>query len=79
MECFRQVIALSPGNAVAHLQLGLAFWRRRDAAPAIALAERAARLDPKLATAHGALGSMLRGAGRTNEAVASLRTEEKGE
>ena len=73
MDCFRRVIALSPGNAVAHLQLGLAFWRRGDAAPAIALAERAARLDPKLAAAHGALGSMLRSAGRTNEAVASLR------
>ncbi|MBV8751463.1 MAG: tetratricopeptide repeat protein [Hyphomicrobiales bacterium] len=73
MDCFRRVIALSPGNAVAHLQLGLAFWRRRDAAPAIALAERAARLDPKLAAAHGALGSMLRAAGRVPEAVASLR------
>jgi protein O-GlcNAc transferase len=73
MDCFRRVIALSPGNAVAHLQLGLAFWRRGDAAPAIALAERAARLDPKLAAAHGSLGSMLRSAGRTNEAVASLR------
>jgi protein O-GlcNAc transferase len=73
MDCFRRVIALSPGNAVAHLQLGLAFWRRGDAAPAIALGERAARLDPKLAAAHGALGSMLRSAGRTNEAVASLR------
>src|ERR1043166_976023 len=52
MDCFRRVIALSPANAVAHLQLGLAFWRRGDAAPAIALAERAARLDPKLAAAH---------------------------
>jgi protein O-GlcNAc transferase len=73
MDCFRRVIALSPGNAVAHLQLALAFWRHGDAAPAIALAERAARLDPKLAAAHGALGSMLRGAGRTDEAIASLR------
>src|SRR5207302_949855 len=49
MDCFRRVIALSPGNAIAHLQLGLAFWRRGDAAPAIALGDRAARLDPKLA------------------------------
>ena len=73
MDCFRRVIALSPGNAVAHLQLGLAFWRRNDGAPAIALAERAARLDPKLAAAHGALGSMLRSAGRIPEAVTSLR------
>jgi protein O-GlcNAc transferase len=73
MDCFRRVIAFSPGNAVAHLQLGLAFWRRGDAAPAIALAEQAARLDPKLAVAHGSLGSMLRGVGRTTEAVASLR------
>jgi protein O-GlcNAc transferase len=73
MDCFRRVIALSPDNAVAHLQLGLAFWRRGDAAPAIALAERAARLDPKLAAAHGALGGMLRAAGRVADAVASLR------
>jgi protein O-GlcNAc transferase len=73
MDCFRRVIALAPGNAMAHLQLGLAFWRRGDAAPAIALAERAARLDPKFAAAHGALGSMLRSAGRIQEAVDSLR------
>jgi protein O-GlcNAc transferase len=73
MDCFRRVIALSPGNATAHLQLGLAFWRRGDGPPAIALAERAARLDPKLAAAHGALGSMLRNAGRTGEAIESLR------
>ncbi len=73
MDCFRRVIALSPGNAVAHLQLALAFWRRGDAAAAIALAERATRLDAKLAAAHGALGSMLRGLGRTDEAIESLR------
>src|SRR3984893_16465741 len=48
-DCFRLVIALFPGNPLAVDQLGLAFWRRGDAAPAIALAERAARLDPKLA------------------------------
>jgi protein O-GlcNAc transferase len=73
MDCFRRVIALSPGNATAHLQLGLAFWRRGDVPPAIALAERATRLDPKLAAAHGALGGMLRGTGRTSEAIESLR------
>src|SRR5262249_18646094 len=73
MDCFRRVIALSPGNAVANLQPALASWRRGDAAPAIALAERATRPDAKLAAAHGALGSMLRGLGRTAEAVASLR------
>jgi predicted O-linked N-acetylglucosamine transferase (SPINDLY family) len=73
MDCFRRVIALSPGNATAHLQLGLAFWRRGDAAPAIALAERAARLDPKLAAAHGTLGAMLRTTGRVQEAIESLR------
>src|SRR5260370_790487 len=73
MDCFRRVITLSPDNATAHLQLALAFWRRGDGPPAIALAERAARLDPKLAAAHGALGSMLRSAGRTKEAIESLR------
>jgi len=73
MDCFRRVIALAPTNAVAHLQLGLAFWGRGDGAPAIALAERAARLDPKLAAAHGALGSMLRMTGRNADAVVSLR------
>jgi protein O-GlcNAc transferase len=73
MDCFRRVIALAPGNAVAHLQLGLAFWKRGDAPPAIALAERAVRLDPKLAAGHGALGAMLRSAGRVEEAIASLR------
>lgn len=73
MDCFRRVIALSPGHAGAHLHLSLGFWKRGDAPPAIALAERAARLDPKLAAAHGALGSMLRSTGRIKDAIESLR------
>jgi predicted O-linked N-acetylglucosamine transferase (SPINDLY family) len=73
MDCFRRVIALSPGHATAHLHLSLGFWKRGDAPPAIALAERAARLDPKLAAAHGTLGAMLRNTGRIQEAVESLR------
>jgi protein O-GlcNAc transferase len=73
MDCFRRVIALVPGHAMAHIHLGMAFWKRGDTAPAIALAERATRLDPQLAAAHGALGSMLYGTGRHEEAIASLR------
>ncbi len=73
MDCFRRVIALVPGHAMAHVELGLAFWRRGDSAPAIALAERAARLDPKLVAAHDALGTMLYDSGRHEEAIASLR------
>jgi protein O-GlcNAc transferase len=73
MDCLRRVIALAPGNVAAHLQLGLAFWARGDSAPAIALVERAVRLDPKLATGHRALGGMLRVAGRVDEAIVSLR------
>jgi protein O-GlcNAc transferase len=73
MDCFRRVIALVPGHAMAHIHLGLAFWKRGDTAPAIALAERATRLDPQLAAAHGALGSMLYSSGRQEEAIASLR------
>jgi predicted O-linked N-acetylglucosamine transferase (SPINDLY family) len=73
MDCFRRVIALVPGHAMAHIHLAMAFWKRGDSAPAIALAERAARLDPQLAAAHGTLGSMLCGMGRHEEAIASLR------
>ena len=73
MSCFRRTIGGMPGHAAAHLQLGLAFWNRGDPAPAIALGERALRLDPKLPAAHGVLGSMLRTVGRTEEAIASLR------
>lgn len=73
MDCFRRVIALAPGNATAHLQLGLAFRAKGDSAPALALVERAARLDPKLAAAHAALGGILRTVGRMDEAIASLR------
>ena len=73
MDCFRRVIALVPGHAMAHIHLGMAFWKRGDTAPAIALAERATRLDPQLAAAHGALGSMLYGTGRHEEAITSLR------
>jgi protein O-GlcNAc transferase len=73
MICFRRTIGGMPGHAGAHLHLGLVFWQRGDPAPAIALAERALRLDPKLPAAHGVLGAMLRTAGRTEEAIASLR------
>jgi predicted O-linked N-acetylglucosamine transferase (SPINDLY family) len=73
MTCFRRTIGGRPGHAAAHLQLGMAFWNRGDPAPAIALAERALRLDPKLPAAHGVLGTMLRTVGRTEEAIASLR------
>ena len=73
MDCLRRVIALAPDHAAAHLQLGLALWRRGDAGPAIALAERAIRLDANLPVGHGALGAMLRGVGRVDEAIASLR------
>ena len=73
MSCFRRTIAGLPGHAAAHLQLGLAFWNRGDPAPAIALAERATRLDPKLPAAHGVLGTMLRTVGRIDEAIAILR------
>ena len=71
--CFRRVIAGLPGHAAAHLQLGLALWNRGDPAPAVALVERAVRLDPKLPAGHGLLGAMLRTVGRAEEAIASLR------
>jgi protein O-GlcNAc transferase len=71
--CFRRVIAGLPGHAAAHLQLGLALWNRGDRAPAVALVERAVRLDPKLPAAHGLLGAMLHTVGRAEEAIASLR------
>jgi predicted O-linked N-acetylglucosamine transferase (SPINDLY family) len=73
MSCFRRTIAGLPGHAAAHLQLATAFWIRGDPAPAVALAQRALQLDPKLPVAHGVLGTMLRSVGRTEEAVAILR------
>ena len=73
MACFRRAIGGMPGHAAAHLQLGMAFWNRGDTAPAVALAERALRLDPKLPAAHGVLGAMLRTVSRIDEAIAALR------
>jgi protein O-GlcNAc transferase len=73
MACFRRTLGGMPGHAAAHLQLGLAFWNRGEPAPAVALAERALRLDPKLPAAHGVLGAMLRTVGRNDEAIAILR------
>jgi predicted O-linked N-acetylglucosamine transferase (SPINDLY family) len=73
MGCFRRVIAALPGHAPAHQQIGMAFWNRGDPAPAIALLERAVRLEPKLPAGHAMLGAMLRSVGRSDEAIASLR------
>ena len=69
----RKAIAVDPGDAAPHLQLGLAY--RETGEPEAALEEltTAVRLSPDYAEAHGALGLMLQGLGRPADALAHFR------
>jgi predicted O-linked N-acetylglucosamine transferase (SPINDLY family) len=70
---FRQAVAILPGNAEAHSNLGILLGTLgRDAEAATAFGAVIALL-PSHADAHGNLGVVLERLGRTDEAVAALR------
>ena len=68
-----KTIALAPGHAAAHTELGVLLQAQGDLDGAIQHHRRAAEADPRSAIARNNLGAALRAAHRSREAVAALR------
>ena len=73
IEQYRQVLALTPDDALAHSNLGTALAARGRLDEAVGHYERALALAPGDADAHSNLGNALLALDRTAEGVASLR------
>jgi tetratricopeptide (TPR) repeat protein len=70
---YRAAVALRPGNASAHYNLGLALKDKGDVAGAIAEYQKASALDPKDAMAHNNLGLALKKKGDLAGAIAEYQ------
>jgi superkiller protein 3 len=66
-------VAVRPGSAIAHNNLGNALRAQGKLAEAVAAHQEAIRLRPDLAAAHSNLGNALRTQGKLVEAVAAYR------
>ena len=64
VACWRRVLQLKPGFALAHNNLGVACKAQGNLNEAIACYRRALELGPDYAQAHNNLGSRLQGAGK---------------
>ena len=73
VEQYRQVLALTPDDALAHSNLGTALAAQGRLDEAVGHYERALALAPGDADAHSNLGNALLSLGRADEGVASLR------
>ncbi len=71
-ELARQAVALDGGNAEAHARLALALLAGGDHPGAQDQAERALRICPNLAAAHGALGVVLAYSGKPADGLSAL-------
>jgi protein O-mannosyl-transferase len=65
-------IACAPDNAIAHTNLGQAYYEKRSMDKAIAHYEKALQIDPNQILAHSALGLALLETGRPDESVTHL-------
>jgi tetratricopeptide (TPR) repeat protein len=66
---FNRLLAIDPGNAVAHENIGVAQLGAGDVAAAERALRRALELDPSRAGAHTALGVAVASTGRRDEAI----------
>ncbi len=73
VEQYRQVLALTPDDALAHSNLGTALAAQGRLDEAVGHYERALAQAPGDADAHSNLGNALLSLGRTEEGIASLR------
>jgi tetratricopeptide (TPR) repeat protein len=70
----KRIISGSPGDAWARFYLGTLYATRRDYLPAISEYREAARLEPKIARFHLALGYAYRDIAHYDQAIQALRT-----
>jgi protein O-GlcNAc transferase len=72
-SAFRRAVELTPNDAEAHNNLGVAFKEQGNMDAAAASFRKALKINPKFAEAHGGLGRVLQSKGLGNEAMLSLR------
>ncbi len=70
---WRQVTDFRPGNARAHNNLGLAFFKDGQLNAAMGQYQEALQIDPQYAQAHSNLGVALMRCGRVDEAILELQ------
>jgi tetratricopeptide (TPR) repeat protein len=74
---FNREIQISPNHVAARLQIAFEDIKRADFAAGLPFAERALELAPNLFAAHHALGRILLGMGKTDQAIGELETAVK--
>jgi predicted O-linked N-acetylglucosamine transferase (SPINDLY family) len=74
LPALRKAVELTPQDAHAHNNLGLALMERRQLDEGIACYRRALQILPDLAEAHSNLGNALQAKGDAQQAVASCRS-----
>lgn len=74
---FNREIQISPRHIEARLQIAFEDIKREDYAAGLPFAEKAVELAPRSFAAHDALGRVLLGMGKTNEAISELETAVK--
>lgn len=73
---FQQVVALAPKLAAAHMNLGAAYYEKRDYANAEVSLSKALELKPDLIGAHGMVGVALLAQGYAEKAIPHLERAE---
>ena len=74
---FNREIQISPNHVAARLQIAFEDIKRADFASGLPFAQKAADLAPKLFATHDALGRILLGLGKTEQAISELETAVK--
>jgi tetratricopeptide (TPR) repeat protein len=72
LEHFQRELLISPGHALAQLQIAFELIRRNDFAAALPHAQQAVKLAPESFAAHNALGRVFLETGKTQSAVREL-------
>ena len=70
VACFRDALAIVPGDAEVWANLGCALWKLGQLEEAVSCLERALAIHPKAAQTHSHLASVLQALGRGDEAIA---------
>lgn len=74
LESFRRELLVKPDNLPALLQLAFEYIKRNDFEQALPFARKSVATAPEFFTTHNALGRVLLGLGKMNEAIKELET-----
>jgi tetratricopeptide (TPR) repeat protein len=72
LDAFRNELKISPASVPAMMQIAFEYIKRNDFEPALPYAEKAVETAPDLFATHNALGRVLLGMGKVNEAIKEL-------